>query len=457
MGWLIRTWDSERSGVRLIWRLGIAAVWFLVVLTSGAQNKPDPAVGALPHPIEQLRADPQWRVYAAVVTHDHKALQTLLDAGDSPNGVQASNGAPLAMAGLIGDLEAVKILLKSGADIDRLDGFGIGVNALIYATSADHIEVVRYLLSRGAQVNARDTLYGDTAVLVALRSHNPEMISLLKNAGADVNLSNKSGFSLLMTAAWENDYDQVKFLEANGAKFNSPDEELLYAVIRGDVAEIQRVLAAGAKVNQSYRYGRTPLMLAAQNGETAAVKVLIGAGADINAICSNGETPLMYAISSRHKSTILAVLDAGPDLNVAANGGATALSELAMQLDDPDLVRLLIRRGASVDGAGGANQFTPLMAAASSGSVQTERILLEAHVPVNAQNTEGGTALIQAATFGQIDTVALLLRAGADASIKDKKGMTALDHAIQLHREEVIAILQKRLSQPANGKPASDK
>src|SRR5579862_8033132 len=38
------------------------------------------------HPLDQMRADLHWRVYAAVITRDHKTLQGLLDAGDSPDG-----------------------------------------------------------------------------------------------------------------------------------------------------------------------------------------------------------------------------------------------------------------------------------------------------------------------------------------------------------------------------------
>lgn len=421
--------------------LTCAMACFLGALTSSAQNKPDPLAGALPRPIEQLQADSEWRVYAAVITHDHKTLQSLLDSGDSPNGARDLKGNPLVMACQLSDLDAVKILVKAGAEIDRSDPSN--VNALYAAIGHNQPEIVSYLLDHGVQVNGRSKYNGETPLFHVLRYHNMKLLTVLFKAGADANLRNNDGDTPLMIASYADDYDLVKFLKANGAKFTSPNEELIFAAIQGDVAEIQRLLAAGAKVNQSYRYDRTPLMLAAGNGQTAAVKALIAAGADINARDNEHDTPLVFAIMSRHKSTILALLDAGADLNISNNYGGTALSEVAMLLDDPDLVHLLIRHGASVDGIGSPTQFTPLMAAASSGGLLTVQILLDAHVPVDAQTTEGLTALMEAATSGQADILTLLLRAGADPSIKDEKGRTALDWAMEEHQQAAVDVLRK--------------
>jgi ankyrin repeat protein len=421
--------------------MACAIACFLGALSTSAQNKPDPLAGPLPRPIEQIQADPEWRVYAAVVTHDHKTLQSLLDHGDSPNGASRLQGMPLTWACRLGDLEAIESLLKHGAEIDLYDP--TDENALFAATRWSHPEIVRYLLAQGAEVNARRMSNGETALYEALRNRSFDILTLLTQSGADVNLPNRSGDSPLMIASLEDDIEIIEFLKAKGAKFNSPDEELLFAASHGYVPDVQRVLAAGAKVNQSYEGGITPLIAAAKNGQTAAVRALIAAGADINALDTYAhDTPLMYAIKSGHKSTILALLDAGADPTLANLGGCTPLHQAATYLDDPDIVHRLIARGDPV-AAGDSIDVTPLIRAASAGHIQTLKILLDAHVPVNVQSKEGLTALMEAAMSGQADAITLLLRAGADLSIKDKTGKTALDWAIQQQQQAAIDILRK--------------
>jgi ankyrin repeat protein len=421
-----------------------AIACLLASLAGSAQTKPDFRVGPLWRPIEQLQADPEWRIYAAVVTHDHKTLKALLDGGDSPNGNEHNNRLPLITACQVGDLESVRILVNAGAKIDLFD---YDVNPLIEASGSREIEIVRYLLAHGAQINVRRISNGETPLFLALRVRSFDILTLLIHAGADINLRNKGGDTPLMLASFnsasENDYEMVQFLKANGANFNSPDEELLYAASRGDVGLIQQLLAAGAKVNQSYEDGVTPLMAAAINGQTAAVKALIAAGANLTALdIGEGDTPLMYAIQSGHKSTIFALLDAGADPTVTDLGGDNALHRAAVYLDDPDLVHLLIRLGVPA-GNGNKINVTPLMYA-TNGRIQTVKILLDAHVLVNVQENYGGhTALMDAAISGQPDIITLLLRAGADPSIKDKTGKTALDWAIQQGQQAAIEILRK--------------
>ncbi len=200
------------------------------------------------------------------------------------------------MACQLGDLEAVKILVKGGADVNLFDTGE--ENPLIMATASAQKEIVSYLLGHGSKVNLNSPLSGDSALFRAQRRRSFDMLTLLIQGGADVNLANQGGDTPLMIASLDNDHEMVKFLKTMGAKFKSPREEFFCAASQGDVDTLRRILvvdikshswlyrhifehlgagkqrSAASLVNQSYGYGVTPLMAAAGNGQTAAVEAI---------------------------------------------------------------------------------------------------------------------------------------------------------------------------------------
>jgi len=157
----------------------------VAVLPPGTgQNQPDWRAPLI-YPLDQMRADPQWRLYAAVITHDHKTLRALLDAGDSPNGYGNYMGYPLVTACQIEDLEAVSALLKSGANVDLF--WRGSTSPLITAAEFGNPDIVRYLLAHGALPNQAPKA-GVSALFHALNHRDFAILSLLIDSGADVNL-----------------------------------------------------------------------------------------------------------------------------------------------------------------------------------------------------------------------------------------------------------------------------
>lgn len=455
---------STLPGLRQIVFLMCAGASVVAPFIARAQSKPNTYNGSLYAPIEQLKTDPQWRVYAAVITQDHKTLQALLDGGDSPDRFNTLYRSPLVWACEIGDLDAVKILIQHRANVDLFDNtahwrVGVDESPLTIAIEYHHAEVIQYLLSQGANVNLRGPETGDTPIFAALRQNDRDTLNLLLQAHADINARDNKGYTVLMLASTNNDLDMVEFLKARGAKFDSPQEELLFSASHGDVADIQRILASssaagngGAKlnlVNASSKDGFTPLMAAASQGQTLAVKALIAAGADLDDLDSSHDTALLLSFRGGHKSTILALLDAGADPKILSAGGSTTLFQETLYMDDPDIVRRLIAAGVSassvgVERNGSTNLNTPLMTAASRGAIHTVQVLLDAHVDVNARRFEGATALMDAASSGQMEIVTMLLRAGADPSIKDRNGKTAVDYASETSQTGVIELLRSK-------------
>jgi ankyrin repeat protein len=221
------------------------------------------------------------------------------------------------------------------------------------------------------------------------------------------------------------------------------------------------LLDAGANVNQLTRYGWSPLLAATQNRNYQMGKFLIERGADVNLANKGGWTPLYLATDNRnleggdyptrspdmdHLQFIELLLDAGADPNAQLiestetrtvftnqwldEEGATAFLR-ASQSGDVELMRLLLEHGADPHIYTKLG-VTPLAVAAGIGwvegvtsehsreqTVEAVRMLLELGIDPNFQADTGRVALHGAAHKGATEVVRVLVAAGARMDIRD--------------------------------------
>lgn len=164
-----------------------------------------------------------------------------------------------------GDTNVVKAMLERGADVNAKDNEG--ETALRLAVTSGKTDVVKLLIEKGADVNAisEDVLFGGTALMLAAVFGNMNMVQTLLDNGADVNAEDKNGITALMNAAFNGYLGIVRVLIERGADVNSNE------------------------------YGRTALIQAADRGHADVVRLLVEKGADVNARSKDGMTALMTA------------------------------------------------------------------------------------------------------------------------------------------------------------------
>jgi uncharacterized protein len=127
------------------------------------------------------------------------------------------------------------------------------------------------------------------------------------------------------------------------------DKKLRDAASSGDVAEIERQIAAGADPNAFEGTTKwTPLHWAATRGRVAAIAALLKAGARVDGVNSYGDTPLMWAAGKGHTSAVNALVAAGADVHRASEYGNTALHWASM-CGQLDAARVLLEAGAKAD------------------------------------------------------------------------------------------------------------
>ena len=125
--------------------------------------------------------------------------------------------------------------------------------ALKDAVDRGNIDVVKHLLERGVDKNAKDA-YGQSLVMTAVSNHHSEIVELLIEAGADINAANTYRITPLAVAAEQGHLDLIHMLVAAGAKVNARDTAggtaLSVAILRGYKEIVAALLEAGTDVQR---------------------------------------------------------------------------------------------------------------------------------------------------------------------------------------------------------------
>jgi ankyrin repeat protein len=217
----------------------------------------------------------------------NKALAELLIAkGAKLNVVDRNGKTPLMHAAEKGDLATVKALVAKGADLNLRNGDSSA--ALTLAISEKHETVANLLLAKGAAVKADD-------LQAAVRTRNLPLISRLIEKGADAKqalLTALPGGGLELVKLLVR-----KGADPNARDYYSKTPLILEADnwSEADPAVVRCLLDLGADVNAVDDKGMSALHSAAAHGNTAVVKVLVAGGADINLKDGKGNTAWVLA------------------------------------------------------------------------------------------------------------------------------------------------------------------
>jgi ankyrin repeat protein len=266
----------------------------------------------------------------AVDFDDAAAAAGLFRRTPAPN--DGGQLTPLVYAVRSNDLESVKVLLAAGADINQATGYGW--SPLLVATQNRYYKLGAYLLERGANPNLpnkggwtplyvttdnRNIESGDYPVRKGDMDHL-EFIKLLLDKGAEVNARSKDSTETrtVFTNQWLDENGATAFLRAS----QSGDVELMKLLLsRGADPKIATVLgvtalqvAAGIGWVEGITYEWSP------QATLEAVKMLVGLGLDVNAQADTGRTALHGAAHKGRSDVVQVLADAGAKLDVRDYG-----------------------------------------------------------------------------------------------------------------------------------------
>ncbi|XP_056876820.1 histone-lysine N-methyltransferase EHMT2 isoform X3 [Takifugu flavidus] len=254
---------------------------------------------------KKLRFHPRQLYPAAKQGETQRVLLMLMESIDPSYQPDAQNKrCALHAAAQRGLLDICYMLVQAGANVDAQDKDLR--TPLVEAIINNHIEVARYLIQSGACVYHVEE-DGYTGLHHAAKLGNLEIVNMLLETGqVDVNAQasfsheeDSGGWTPIIWAAEHKHLDVIKVLLNRGADVNIADKELNvclhWAAYAGSVDIAELVLNAGCSLSSVNTHGDTPLHIASREGYLECVRLFLSRGADIDIMNREGDTPLSLA------------------------------------------------------------------------------------------------------------------------------------------------------------------
>jgi len=369
----------------------------------------------------------------------------------------------------------------------------IGWTSLQVAAQAGHLEIVQYLIEKGANIESRQT-DGKTALLLAAERGHLKIVEELfkREKNLDPAPRTDHGTTPLHAAARNGHPKTFKYL-LDKVSYVQPDEDgylpIHLAAQNGHVSILHQI-SSNVDIKSLDRWGRQPIHAAAKNGHVDIVRELIQRGADADAAAADQSvtlgkipvyciTPLYIGIANGHDDLIDYLLSLEVNVqNWKLADNSTYLHRVAyskkeklflvlmeqyhldpFQPDDNSLTPYFLAvekcskslvehiwtsqwsRGRSIDDTNILGE-TALHFSLKDGNIETVKYLLTLKPDLNLQSYLGWSAVMIAAKLKETDLLDLLVNEHADIGLKNKLGQSAVHHAAVEGNLKALEILQ---------------
>ena len=291
----------------------------------------------------------QTALMRAVVENHVDVVRTLLAAGADARARSKNRFTPLLFAAQQGNIDIARLLIAAGADVNEAapDGIAGDTNAarsfkanteaaaLLVAIDSQHEAMATFLVESGANPNQNGA--GRTALHSAVQQAMPGLVRVLLARGADPNARLTRPMPFLSRL----------ILQAHGLEVSTIGATPFWlAASYGDVRTMRILVDGGADPLAKSADNTTPLMVAAgvdfvegqdkygrrwyasdtaalQQAARDAVAYCLELGGDINAANDQGQTPIVGAVYFRSPAMVQFLVDRGAKVNVVNKRGQT--------------------------------------------------------------------------------------------------------------------------------------
>ncbi|XP_058248978.1 protein TANC1 isoform X3 [Hemibagrus wyckioides] len=355
------------------------------------------------------------------------------------------------------NVKVSRLLMLGGANVNYRTEVLNNAPVLCVQAHLGHHEMVALLLEFGAIVDVASE-NGISALSYAAASGHPGLVSQLCKRGAKVDHVDKNGQSALVHAALRGHLDIIQYLLEQrwsredqqhelSLKTKSLQQALIAASSMGHAQVVRELLALDNEVvveidAHDTLWGETALTAAAGRGKMDVCRYLLEQRAQVQQVNRRGMCALLCAVRQGHWQVADVLLQHGADVNGSDKQGRTLLMVAACE-GHLSTVDFLITKGASltsVDKEG----LTPLSWACLKGHKNVVQFLVEKGAVIDHSDKNGRTPLDLAAFYGDAEIVHYLVERGAVIEHVDYSGMRPLDRAIGCRNTSVVVTLLKK-------------
>ena len=311
-----------------------------------------------------------------------------------------------------GSKRLLKLCLRRGMDINMTNDAGqTCLFSLLKTSFLGQVELMDYLLCKGAEVKTRDR-GGRNLLMAAAESGNDEVTSYL------------CGLGLLDIEAKDDTFGVTA---------------LHMACLEEKKEVVETLLKAGADILCRDRQGVMPLHDLASNGQIRMLREILPKYKDLDHGDAKGNTALHFAVAANQPEAVTMLLDEGIAADLKNNLGRSALW-YAAKVGDHDMLKLLTQYDADIEGPCEQSGDAPLHCACASGNIACVKALLEEGASTSVQNKDGEVAGHVAVKVGDLEMLQLLIDYDCEVNIRNYDGHTPLGEARLRNRGDIVNI-----------------
>lgn len=363
--------------------------------------------------------------------------------------------------------ETVRVLLGYGADINK--AAKDSETPFDYAITENQPRTIRMMLD--ASKSKPDLTLSSTqqAIRHAVIRGYTEVVSLILEAGADVNFTDENNRSLLILAMPLNNEALVRTILEYKPNLHIKDiyenTALHFISDNTSVASVRLVVNAGGRLDIFNKFKLTPLVYAILNSNEEVVRYLLTKETVITTLSTpyDGEitTPLHDACCQSTLKIVQLLIENGSDVNFNCVGEfGTPLIAATLRTDQREtesIVKLLLQKGADPTLSGGPVGYFgyPIISASFACSADIVRLFLDRKVPLNVTDTHGRKP-VHLACYNSLEVLNLLDIPDSDFAAKDLVGRVPLHYAVLSGQVDLVERVLIRSEQVGIGIEVKD-
>uniref|UniRef100_A0A1I8HQN6 ANK_REP_REGION domain-containing protein n=1 Tax=Macrostomum lignano TaxID=282301 RepID=A0A1I8HQN6_9PLAT len=380
-------------------------------------------------------------VKIAILTGHLDILKLLREKGAPLYEKDEQGVTPIQLALAQGTLDMLKYLLDQGCSLEAHEKMG---NLPIMAVSMRQTElpeVLKFLSEKGLKIDEQDPNTGETALLAISQKGPIQAIEFLIDQGCNLSVKNQRDVTPALRAAHNKQEDILMLLGERGAELDIPNrngETAILCAARNKSLSMQRRVSFDDPDNK----GMTPLIIAVKCGAIDAIKLLTTRPnlCTIDYKDRAGRTALQHAVATGKLEIIKYLKE--KNANATNNEIKTAMHYACMDKTNDALMHLL--EAESPFDTQDHDGMTPFMISSAQGSESLVTVLKSVGADVNRRNHAGENAVHLAVKSGNLKVVQCFSLFGCVMDQEDNCGITPLMIACSKNELGMVRFLVKK-------------